>query len=228
MSGTDTAEKLDSSSAGWRLGTRISFRFGYIYWLLYSMPIPGIYRYRFVDRDGLAIVWHNAVPWFSRTFLGQDLAVTGFQGAGDSAFNYTRALLFVLRAAAGTAIWSLADRKTTAYPNCTHGCGCTCDSVSAQRSSPTARRTCSRASSQRRRATRNCCERMATHLLRACYGRSWRHLARTSCLRESIEVAGGALLFFPRLSTLGALLCAACPAQVFMLNMSYDVPVKLY
>jgi hypothetical protein len=43
-----------------------------------------------------------------------------------------------------------------------------------------------------------------------------------------IEVAGGALLFFPRLATLGALICAASLTQVFSLNMSYDVPVKLY
>jgi hypothetical protein len=41
------------------------------------------------------------------------------------------------------------------------------------------------------------------------------------------EVLGGALLFVPRLATLGALICAANLTNVLMLN-SYDVPVKLY
>ena len=42
------------------------------------------------------------------------------------------------------------------------------------------------------------------------------------------EVLGGALLFAPSLATLGALICAASLTNVLMLNMSYDVPVKLY
>src|SRR6187402_2416543 len=112
----DAAHPPASPSVLWRLTTRIVFRFGFIYWLLYSMPIPGIYRYRFVDRDGLAVVWHNVVPWFAKYFLNQDLVVVGFQGAGDSMFNYARALLFVGLAAVGTAFWSVADRKSLAHP----------------------------------------------------------------------------------------------------------------
>jgi uncharacterized membrane protein YphA (DoxX/SURF4 family) len=44
----------------------------------------------------------------------------------------------------------------------------------------------------------------------------------------SVELVGGALLFVPRLATLGALICAGSMANVFMLNVSYDVSVKLY
>jgi hypothetical protein len=43
----------------------------------------------------------------------------------------------------------------------------------------------------------------------------------------SVEVLGGLLLFLPRTATLGALVGVASMAQVFMLNMTYDVPVKL-
>jgi hypothetical protein len=42
------------------------------------------------------------------------------------------------------------------------------------------------------------------------------------------EVAGGLLLILPRTATLGALICLADMVQVFMLNMTYDVPVKLF
>ena len=43
-----------------------------------------------------------------------------------------------------------------------------------------------------------------------------------------VELVGGALLFVPRLATLGALISVGAMANVFMLNVSYDVSVKLY
>ena len=41
------------------------------------------------------------------------------------------------------------------------------------------------------------------------------------------ELLGGILLMFPRTTTLGALVCLIDMTQVFMLNMTYDIPVKL-
>jgi hypothetical protein len=41
------------------------------------------------------------------------------------------------------------------------------------------------------------------------------------------EMLGGILLVFPRTATLGALVSIADLTQVFMLNMTYDVPVKV-
>jgi hypothetical protein len=41
------------------------------------------------------------------------------------------------------------------------------------------------------------------------------------------EVAGGLLLFLPRTATLGALVSLLSMGQVFMLNISFDVPVKI-
>ena len=42
------------------------------------------------------------------------------------------------------------------------------------------------------------------------------------------EVLGGILVMIPRTTKLGALLCLIDASQVFALNMSYDVPVKLF
>jgi hypothetical protein len=42
------------------------------------------------------------------------------------------------------------------------------------------------------------------------------------------EMLGGILLIAPRTTMLGALVCVADTTQVFMLNMTYDVPVKLF
>ena len=41
------------------------------------------------------------------------------------------------------------------------------------------------------------------------------------------ETLGGLLLLFPRTTLFGTLICLADTVQVFMLNMTYDVPVKL-
>ncbi len=46
-------------------------------------------------------------------------------------------------------------------------------------------------------------------------------------LLGTAEVLGGLLLFLPRTATLGALLSLVNLAQVFVLNMTFDVPVKL-
>ena len=39
---------------------------------------------------------------------------------------------------------------------------------------------------------------------------------------------GGILLVFPRTTMLGALVCFADMIEIFALNMTYDVPVKLF
>lgn len=43
----------------------------------------------------------------------------------------------------------------------------------------------------------------------------------------AVEVCAGLLLFLPRTATLGALLSLVGIGQVFLLNMTYDVPVKV-
>jgi hypothetical protein len=43
----------------------------------------------------------------------------------------------------------------------------------------------------------------------------------------SAELLAGVLLFWPRTAPLGTLFCLVTTGQVFVLNMSYDVPVKL-
>jgi hypothetical protein len=44
----------------------------------------------------------------------------------------------------------------------------------------------------------------------------------------SAEMLGGVLLILPWTTMLGALVCVADMTQIFMLNLTYDVPVKLF
>src|SRR5260370_38613996 len=43
-----------------------------------------------------------------------------------------------------------------------------------------------------------------------------------------MEPIGGVLLFIPRLALLGAMVTFADAVQIFTLNMTYDIPVKLF
>ena len=43
----------------------------------------------------------------------------------------------------------------------------------------------------------------------------------------AVECVAGVLLFFPRTTLLGALIALIAAGEVFVLNMTYDVPVKL-
>jgi hypothetical protein len=44
----------------------------------------------------------------------------------------------------------------------------------------------------------------------------------------AVETLGAVLLIIPRVATLGALVSAAAMTNVFVMNMTYDVPVKLF
>jgi hypothetical protein len=55
-------------------------------------------------------------------------------------------------------------------------------------------------------------------------GHSWAYSAFTG----GVEMLGGFLLFFRRTTTLGALIIAGVMLNVLMLNLCFDVPVKLY
>ena len=44
----------------------------------------------------------------------------------------------------------------------------------------------------------------------------------------AVELLGGVLLIVPQLTTLGALISGAAMSNVFMLNIGYDVPVKIF
>src|SRR6202008_2643494 len=55
-----------------------------------------------------------------------------------------------------------------------------------------------------------------------------RRLASLRCVHGMRGTRGAILLFVPRLTTLGAIVCLADTVEIFTLNMTYDVPVKLF
>ncbi|HEX2569226.1 MAG TPA: hypothetical protein VH877_06655 [Polyangia bacterium] len=213
---------------------RIAFRFACAYFFLYvtSTPlliVPGggwIYS-RFSK------LWETVVPWFGKHVLHLATDITVFpNGSWDTTFNYVQILLFLALAAAAALVWSrygarrsedasdpdpriadglrIALRYVLAAYMLSYGMA---KIVKAQFSFPGPERL------------------LQTYGQSSPMGLLWTFMGYSrgyNLFCGLAEVGGGLLLFFRRTTTLGALLVSAAMANVVMLNLCYDVPVKTF
>jgi uncharacterized membrane protein YphA (DoxX/SURF4 family) len=217
----------------WSLNSRIAFRFCFIYFgllclttqILGSMlPIPKI------DIPDLGVVppVRAVVFWVAAHIFHAKLPlVYSGSGSGDKTFDWVLAFCTLVVATIGTIAWSILDGKRENYialhkwfrvflrfalasQMFTYGMA---KAVPLQMPFP-----------------------YLTKLLEP-YGNFspmgvlWSSIGASrsyEIFAGCAEMFGGLLLVFPRTTTFGALVCLADMVQVFMLNMTYDVPVKLF
>jgi uncharacterized membrane protein YphA (DoxX/SURF4 family) len=208
----------------WPATARVGFRFLFCYLLLFAFPFPQGLVNPYWLGSFLAPLWARAVPWFSH-LLGIP-AIERNNGSGDTLFDYVRVLLMIAISAAATVIWSLLDRGRSNYRALyaasrvwiryalalcmlTYG---VVKVVMVQFEPPGTGR-----------LMQPLGELSPMALLWVFMGFSPRYTSFTGLT----EVASGILLLFRRTTTLGALVVVAIMTNVLMLNLSYDVPVKL-
>jgi hypothetical protein len=175
-------------------------------------------------------LWDHLVPPFAQYVLRlPDVARDPTTGSGDTLFDVSRMALLVALAAIGAIAWSLVDRAPApshdaklcewlrvglryrlAFVMLGYGLA---KVFNTQFPMP-----------------------KASQLL-VSYGESspegllWRFMGASTAytfFAGALECLGAVLLFTRRTTTLGALLLAAVLTNVLMLNLCYDVPVKLY
>jgi len=213
----------------WGLGKRTGFRFVFIYWLLYNLPFPiGELPYT----DAVAIryerLWQIAAAWTGKHVLHLSYPITIFEsGSGDKTYDWVRALITICLTFAGTLIWTLLDRKRPDYARLSRWLrvyirivlGATLIGYGAYK------------------VIKTQFPAPFFFTLMEPYGEAspmgllWTFMGFSTSYNVFtglVEMIGGGLLFVPRLTTLGGLISAAAMTNVFILNMSYDVPVKLY
>jgi uncharacterized membrane protein YphA (DoxX/SURF4 family) len=157
--------------------------------------------------------------------ISQPLVVLG-SGSGDKTFDWVQAFCMLVPAVVATSVWSVLDRKRADYVRL-HGwfrlflrfaLGSTMVSYGLSKVIPL--------------------QMPAPQLTRLLepfgnfspMGVLWYSIGASrpyEIFTGSAELAGGVLLFVPRLATLGALVSLADAIEIFTLNMTYDVPVKL-
>jgi hypothetical protein len=158
--------------------------------------------------------------------VGARLVVTG-SGSGDKTYDWVHAFTVLVVSALATVVWSVLDRRRENYASAQpwvrlvarFALGFTMVSYGIVKAIPL--------------------QMPAPGLTRLL--EPFGHFSPMGVLWSSIgasgayemfagcaELAGGILLFIPQTATLGALICLADTVQIFALNMTYDVPVKLF
>lgn len=172
-------------------------------------------------------LWHHVVPWVGEHVLHLSTYITIFtNGSGDTTYDYVLILCELFLAVVATVIWSALDRKRPNYrllyewlrfivrlalamEMLDYGMD---KLIPVQFGSLTLGTLSTRVG-----------DLSPESLL-------WTFMAASkpyTIFAGFGEVLAGVLLLVPQLATLGSLIAIGVMANVFALNMSYDVPVKL-
>jgi uncharacterized membrane protein YphA (DoxX/SURF4 family) len=219
------------ASPAWNLASKIAFRFFFCYFSLYcffTQILSGLISIPKVDIPDLA-----STPWVRPVFLWtakhifgitQTLVFSG-SGSGDKTFDWVMAFCFLVIAAVATAVWSVLDRRRPGYPGMMKWF-----------------RVALRFALGTQMVTYALVKIFPmqmpypplTRLLEP-YGQFspmgvlWYSIGASPAYEivcGSAEMLAGVLLFIPRTATLGALVTVGVTSEIFILNMTYDVPVK--
>ncbi len=218
----------------WRSVTRVAFRFCFVYFGLFCLLFAQI-TFAFTGAFATllpdpAVLWQlmlldPVLSWVARTVFGVDAQLRLDSGSGDQAVIWVLVFCLLVVAVLATTLWSLADRRVeyirlhawflVFLRLCLGGQMLfygMAKLIPTQMPAP------------------------APSALLQSYGEFspasvlWLQVGSSypyEMVLGGVEVLGGLLLFLPRTATLGALISAASMAQVFILNMTFDVPVKI-
>lgn len=215
----------------WSLAGRVAFRFCFVYFGLFCiatqilgslLPIPKL------DIPDLSSFWpmRQITFWTAAHIFHAKLPlVYTDSGSGDKTFDWVLAFWLLVVSALATGIWSVLDRKRENYVTLhkwfrvfirialagqmiTYGMD---KLIPLQMPFP-----------YLTRLIEPLRDFSPMGVLWSSIGTAPAYETFAGCA----EMLGGVLLIFPRTTLLGALVCVADMTQVFMLNMTYDVPVK--
>lgn len=219
----------------WNPLTRILFRFGFVYLGLFCVLFPQILVsfagpfYGSIPDDSVQR-WGEfpspVVEWVGRTVFDADAVLRLDSGSGDQVFFFVLVFCIFVVAVVATALWTILDRRRPEYRRLAgwfllfirlclasqmllYGFA---KAIPTQMPEPS-----------------------LVALLQP-YGNFtpmavlWSQVGSSpvyEILLGLAEITGGLLLLLPRTALAGVLLSLVSMAQVWVLNMTYDVPVKL-
>lgn len=200
----------------WSNIEKLVFRFLFSYFTLY---IFGIFM------SGL---WKPLVVWVAKSILNiqYDFIQNGF-GSGDTTFQYVLTFTYLIVSIVATIIWFLVDYKRKSYNNLNYGFLVLLRFIliyfmliyglikvfHLQMIPPTYSKL------------------MQPLGEMSPMGLAWTFMGYSkgySMFAGGIEVLAGVLLIPRRTVTIGALIAVGVMTQVFIMNLSFDIPVKLF
>src|SRR5215831_19246898 len=217
--------------ARWRLTTRIAFRFCLLYFVLYvvctqmlrgllSPPFPMPLNF------GIKPPVSSVVMWVIRRVFHDNRTLAMVGGSGDKLYDWVLTLCLLVTAVFLTVVWSVFDRRRAHYTRLHRAfrvflrfaLGSTLVEYGATKAIPL-----QMPYPQLTRLLEPYGRFSPMGVLWYSIGASRPYEIFTGC----VELLAGILLFVPRTQLLGASVALATTVQIFTLNMTYDVPVKL-
>lgn len=217
----------------WNWATRVAFRFAVAYFGLFSLTtqvLSGLFPNPKVEVPDLGVLTpvRQIVLWTgAHVFHITKAMVYQGSGSGDKTYDWVLAFCTLVTAAAATVVWSALDRGRVNY-------------AAMHRWFYVAMRFALGSEVLLYGVDKLVPLQMPfpflTRLVQpfgtfSPMGVLWTSIGASpgyEMFAGAAEALGGILLFFPRTATLGALVCLADMTEVFTLNMTYDVPVKLF
>ena len=216
----------------WRPVTKVAFRFSFLYFTLYVVCTQML--------GGLLHTWNWAVPnagtsppvstavmWVIRRVFRDNRTLAMVGGSGDKMYDWVLTLCLLVSAAVLTMVWSVSDRRRACYTRLYRAfrvflrfaLGSTLITYGAAKAVPL-----QMPYPQLTRLLEPYGNFSPMGVLWSSIGASRSYEIFTGC----VELLAGILLFIPRTQLLGAAIGLAATVQIFTLNMTYDVPVKLF
>jgi hypothetical protein len=217
----------------WPSLRRLGFRFAFIYFGIYIVTTQmfwgGLAPMAEWEPLNMLPPFRQAITWVARHLLGitEPLVIEG-SGSGDKVFDWAHVCLLLGIAVFGTAIWTLFDRKRVSYSVVEDwfrlavrlALGTTMLSYGVSKAVPLQMGY----GPSLTRLVEPFGNFSPMGVLWASMGSSPAYQSFTGCT----EILGGVLLLLPQTALLGALVSLGVATQIFVLNMTYDVPVKLF
>ncbi len=218
-----------------RVFTRIGFRFLVCYLGLFCLVDPQI-CFTFVGwlRGVLpadASLWlvrplSPMVEWVGRSVFGVDAVLRIDSASGDQRFHWVLLFCVLTAAVVATAVWSVLDRRRVEYRRATGWfllalrllLGAQMLYYGVSKVIPT------------QMPAPSLTAMLLPYGSFTPMGVLWNQVGASQpyeILLGSAELVAGLLLFIPRTAVVGALLSLVSLAQVFVLNLTFDVPVKI-
>jgi hypothetical protein len=225
----ETQNMEPSKATTWHPVTRIAFRFAFVYLVLYNLEFPlALVPGGEAVAEHYQALWGIVFSWVGKHILHLEREIlTDPSGSGDRTFHYVQLLCFVTLAAAAAAVWSVLDRRRPSYERLhlwlrayvrvslgiimmTYGAA---KVIKAQFPNPPL-------------------DRLVQPFGDASpMGLVWRFMGYSvgyNLFTGAGEMLGGMLLFTRRTTMLGALVSIGVLGHVAVINLCYDVPVKLF
>jgi hypothetical protein len=222
-----------ASATRWSLTTRVIFRFCVLYFGLYILTTQMYWGFA------------RIVPWVTMPYLRQSAWVQQFttyiatawwgfplplsvnQGSGDKPFDWALACAVLLVSAGGTLLWSAVDWKRQSYPGVHKwfrlvlrlGLATTMVGYGMLKFFPV------------QMSYPGLTRMLQPYGTFSLMGVLWTKIGASPIYETftgAAELLMAVLLFIPGLTTVGALVGLAVTSQIWVLNMTYDVPVKLF